>query len=119
MKTRLSIFVIVIFGALFCASLGPSLASRTSSQSGERSIATQSLSSGAVNQAYNTSIGVISRAFPSTARAATAASNPTATSRPTSLTTLNLSQDLVSLGIASTNMVPNQPSLDAGPLFVQ
>jgi hypothetical protein len=34
-------------------------------------------------------------------------------------TTLNLSQDLVSLGIASTNMVPNQPSLDAGPLFVQ
>ena len=34
-------------------------------------------------------------------------------------TTLNLSQDLVSLGIAATNMVPNQPTLDAGPLFVQ
>jgi hypothetical protein len=33
-------------------------------------------------------------------------------------TTLNLSQDLVALGIAATNMVPNQPSLDAGPLFV-
>ena len=32
-------------------------------------------------------------------------------------TTLNLSEDLVPLGIASTNMVPNQPSLDAGPLF--
>jgi hypothetical protein len=32
-------------------------------------------------------------------------------------TTLNLSQDLVSLGIESTNMVPNQPSLDAGPLL--
>jgi hypothetical protein len=31
--------------------------------------------------------------------------------------TLNLSQDLVALGIAATNMVPNQPSLDAGPLF--
>src|SRR5215471_4475109 len=117
MKTRLSIFVIVIFGALFCASLGPSLASRTNSQSGERSIATQSLSSGAVNQAYNTSMGVISRASPSRARAA--ASNLTATSRPTSLTTLNLSHDLVSLGITAANMVPNQPSLDAGPLFVQ
>src|SRR5262249_37046518 len=34
------------------------------------------------------------------------------------VTTLNLSQDLVPLGIAATNMVPNQPSLDAGPLFV-
>jgi hypothetical protein len=34
-------------------------------------------------------------------------------------TTLNLSQDLVPLGIAATNMVPNQPSLDASPLFVQ
>src|SRR5262249_43382911 len=34
-------------------------------------------------------------------------------------TTLNLSQDLVSLGIAGSNMVPNQPSLDAGPLFMQ
>ncbi len=32
-------------------------------------------------------------------------------------TTLNLSQDLVALGIAATNMVPNQPSLDAGPLL--
>jgi hypothetical protein len=31
--------------------------------------------------------------------------------------TLNMSQDLVKLGIASTNLVPNQPSLDAGPLF--
>ncbi len=31
--------------------------------------------------------------------------------------TLNLSQDLVPLGIASTNMVPNQPSQDAGPLL--
>jgi filamentous hemagglutinin family protein len=33
--------------------------------------------------------------------------------------TLNLSQDLVSLGIAATNMVPNRPSLDAGPLLTQ
>ena len=33
-------------------------------------------------------------------------------------TTLNLSHDLVPLGIASTNMSPNQPALDAGPLFV-
>ena len=32
-------------------------------------------------------------------------------------TTLNLSQDLVALGIASTNMLPNQPALDAGPLL--
>jgi hypothetical protein len=32
-------------------------------------------------------------------------------------TSLNMSQDLVNLGIASTNMVPNQPTLDAGPLF--
>lgn len=32
-------------------------------------------------------------------------------------TTLNLSQDLVPLGIAATNMAPNQPSLDAGPLL--
>ena len=32
---------------------------------------------------------------------------------------LNISEDLVRLGIASTNMVPNQPSLDAGPLFFQ
>jgi hypothetical protein len=34
-------------------------------------------------------------------------------------TTLNMSHDLVPLGIASTNLVPNQPSLDAGPLFMQ
>ena len=33
-------------------------------------------------------------------------------------TTLNLSQDLVALGIAGSNMVPNQPALDAGPLFM-
>ena len=32
-------------------------------------------------------------------------------------TTLNLSQDLVRLGIASANMVPNQPTQDAGPLL--
>ena len=32
-------------------------------------------------------------------------------------TTLNVSEDLVRLGIASTNIVPNQPDLDAGPLF--
>lgn len=31
--------------------------------------------------------------------------------------TLNMAEDLVRLGIAATNMVPNQPSLDAGPLF--
>jgi hypothetical protein len=35
-----------------------------------------------------------------------------------SATTLNLSQDLVALGIAGSNMVPNQPALDAGPLFM-
>src|SRR5215469_2162749 len=34
-----------------------------------------------------------------------------------SQTPLNLSQDLVNLGIAQSNMVPNQPGLDAGPLF--
>jgi hypothetical protein len=34
-------------------------------------------------------------------------------------TTLNLSQDLVSLGIASSNMLPNRPDVDAGPLFFQ
>src|ERR1700694_1920380 len=28
-----------------------------------------------------------------------------------------MSQDLVDLGIASTNMLPNRPGLDAGPLF--
>jgi len=31
--------------------------------------------------------------------------------------TLNLSQDLVRLGIASSNMTPNQPGLDSAPLF--
>src|SRR5688572_4204030 len=31
--------------------------------------------------------------------------------------TLNLSRDLVALGIADQNLVPNQPSLDARPLF--
>ena len=31
--------------------------------------------------------------------------------------TLNLSKDLVTLGIASANMVPNQPTLDSGPLM--
>ena len=31
--------------------------------------------------------------------------------------TLNLSTDLKTLGIASSNMVPNQPTLDSGPLF--
>src|SRR5436190_15961606 len=34
-------------------------------------------------------------------------------------TTLNLSQDLVPLGIASANMTPNVPSLDSGPLLTQ
>lgn len=32
-------------------------------------------------------------------------------------TSLNLSEDLVRLGIASANMVPNDPVVDAGPLF--
>lgn len=32
---------------------------------------------------------------------------------------LNLSHDLVPLGIAASNMVPNQPALDAGPLLMQ
>jgi hypothetical protein len=31
---------------------------------------------------------------------------------------LDMSQDLVRLGIASLNMVPNQPDLDAGPLLL-
>jgi hypothetical protein len=31
--------------------------------------------------------------------------------------TLNLSRDLVRLGIAAQNLTPNDPSLDAGPLF--
>jgi uncharacterized protein (TIGR03437 family) len=30
-----------------------------------------------------------------------------------------MSEDLVRLGIASSNLVPNQPSLDSGPLFMQ
>ena len=34
-------------------------------------------------------------------------------------TPLNLSTDLVSLGIASSNMVPNRRTLDAGPLLTQ
>jgi uncharacterized protein (TIGR03437 family) len=34
-------------------------------------------------------------------------------------TTLNLSEDLVRLGVAPVNMVPNQPNLDAGPLLFQ
>jgi hypothetical protein len=34
-------------------------------------------------------------------------------------TTLNVSEDLIRLGIASSNMVPNQPSQDAGPIFFQ
>lgn len=33
--------------------------------------------------------------------------------------TLNLSRDLVRLGISSSDLVPNQPSLDAGPLLLQ
>lgn len=33
-------------------------------------------------------------------------------------TTLNLSRELAGLGIAGSNMVPNQPALDAGPLFM-
>jgi len=32
-------------------------------------------------------------------------------------TTLNLSADLVRLGIATANMAPNQPTLDSGPLL--
>ena len=32
-------------------------------------------------------------------------------------TTLNVSQDLVRLGIASSNMLPNQPSQDSAPLL--
>ncbi|HKV42534.1 MAG TPA: right-handed parallel beta-helix repeat-containing protein [Blastocatellia bacterium] len=32
-------------------------------------------------------------------------------------TTLNLSHDLVALGIASQNLIPDQPALDARPLF--
>ncbi|HKF58685.1 MAG TPA: hypothetical protein VKJ45_24810, partial [Blastocatellia bacterium] len=34
-----------------------------------------------------------------------------------SAVTLNLSRDLVRLGIAAQNLTPNNPSLDAGPLF--
>jgi hypothetical protein len=33
--------------------------------------------------------------------------------------TINMSHDLVGYGIASVNLTPNQPSLDAGPLLVQ
>lgn len=32
---------------------------------------------------------------------------------------LNLSRDLVPLGVSATNMLPNQPTLDAGPLLVR
>ena len=42
-----------------------------------------------------------------------------ATNNSAEAATLNLSQDLVALGIAPANMVPNQPSLDAGPLLTQ
>ncbi len=38
-------------------------------------------------------------------------------SLPAQSSTLNLSTDLVTLGIASANMVPNQPALDSGPLL--
>ena len=34
-------------------------------------------------------------------------------------TTLNLSRDLVRLGISTSDLAPNQPSLDAGPLLLQ
>jgi len=37
--------------------------------------------------------------------------------RLASAQTINLSHDLVSLGIANQNLTPNQPSLDARPLF--
>jgi hypothetical protein len=40
-----------------------------------------------------------------------------AASAATAQMTLNLSEDLVRLGIASGNMVPNDPTVDAGPLF--
>jgi len=36
---------------------------------------------------------------------------------PTEAMTLNLSTDLVALGIATANMVPNQSALDSGPLL--
>jgi hypothetical protein len=42
-----------------------------------------------------------------------------ATPRLSQLTSLNLSRDLVRLGIASTNLIPNQPMLDAGPLWTR
>ena len=35
------------------------------------------------------------------------------------LTTLNVSEDLVHLGISTQNMVPNQPTLDSAGLFNQ
>src|SRR5882762_10152798 len=34
-------------------------------------------------------------------------------------TTLNMSRDLVRLGIATSNMVPNEAALDSGPLFLK
>src|SRR5262245_23649816 len=43
----------------------------------------------------------------------------TLSARSASAQTLNLSHDLVSLGIAAANMAPNQPALDAGPLLAQ
>src|SRR3954464_4739746 len=43
---------------------------------------------------------------------------PAAVTSARAQTTLNLSHDLTTLGIASSNMVPNQPTLDAGPLFM-
>src|SRR5215471_2450745 len=36
---------------------------------------------------------------------------------PTQTSTINLSRDLVRLGIASTNLVPDSPTFDARPLF--
>ena len=32
---------------------------------------------------------------------------------------LNMSHDLLTLGIAASNIVPNQPNLDSGPLLFQ
>src|SRR5579871_2333417 len=39
------------------------------------------------------------------------------TCTPTSAQTVNMSHDLVSLGIAAQNMTPNNPALDSRPLF--
>src|SRR6267142_1102439 len=61
-------------------------------------------------------------ANPGAARSATLSAGDqtlTVTQSGSTPTTLNLSQDLVALGIAASNMTPNQPALDAGPLFVQ